>query len=110
MGAWEDMLTTVGDGVKPLFVEFVNSLSEDIAAEVPEFGEEVATFLAEWLKDNVEADDETVKRNLAHCRIQLQNLAVKHAIKVHRKTMQLIEKATEILLQALVVALKVTMA
>jgi hypothetical protein len=110
MGAWEDMLKTVGDGIKPLFVEFVNSLSEDLATEVPEYAEEVAVFLAEWLQSNVEVDDATLKRNLAHCRLQLQNLAVKHAIKVHRKTMQLIEKATEILMQALVVALKVTMA
>lgn len=110
MATWEDLVHSVSDQTKPLLVDFVNTLLQDAAAEVPAYAEEVADYLAEWLKVNAGASDETVKRNLAHVRIQIQNLAAKHALKVQHDTMALVEKVTTIMVSALVAALKVALA
>jgi len=110
MANWDELLNSVSAGTKPLFVEFVNSLTAEVAGDIPEYAEEVSEYLAQWLHSNVTADDEVIKRNLAHVRVQLQNLAVKHAIIVHHKTMLMIEKVTDVVLRALIVALKITLA
>lgn len=110
MATWSELIDTVAVGTKQHFLDFVTTIMGDAAEEVPAYADEAATYLTEWLRDNALADDATVKRNMMHVKIQIQNIAVKHAIKAHHATMLLLNKVLETALTALITTLRITLA
>ena len=74
--------------VKEILLEFKDSLtsySKDLAKDFT---------LCLWLSYG--KNDETAKRNLKHLKVQVQQVAIIHALKLNNKMYELLEKTLEI--------------
>jgi hypothetical protein len=110
MSSIDEAFKEAEEALRPLLKEFVTTTISEVGADAKVYGAAVAKELSKWIMANVGSDDETAKRNLRHIKAIMSNLATMHQIRLHRRTMQKLEDAANIVLRIAIVALKTTLA
>jgi len=101
----EEMLKVLRKQARELVTEIMGSVTVD----AKKYGAEIAKEMAScFVMLYVEKDNNVVKRNLEHLKAQVQLLAVKHQIKMHKIIRERLQKvlviATKIALTAAIAA------